>query len=137
MQMSLKKDFAEVDRLLESIRRFAADNNIGESDAFSLSIISEELFTNTIKYNRGNRDDVCLTFRRDKSLVVVQVQDRETESFDITKAPHIDPSIILKRGTPGLLGLHLVRQMSSDITFEHVDGVSTITVTRRLENNHA
>ena len=137
MRILLRKDFAEVDRLLESIRRFAAENNIGESDAFSISVISEELFTNTIKYNRGNRDDVCLILQRNNSLAVVQLQDRESKPFDISKAPHIDPSIVLRRGKPGLLGLHLVRQMASDITFDHVDGVSTITVTRRLENNHA
>jgi serine/threonine-protein kinase RsbW len=137
MRISLKKDFAEVDRLLESIQRFATENNIGEGDAFSLSIISEELFTNTIKYNQSNRGDVFLSLRRENSHAIVQFEDRETNPFDITKAPEIDPSIVLKRGKPGLLGLHLVRQMSSDIKFDHVDGLSTITITRHLEKNDA
>jgi hypothetical protein len=67
----------------------------------------------------------------------VQFEDREANPFDITQAPEIDPLIVLKRGKPGLLGLHLVRQMASNIKFHHVDGLSTITITRRLEKNDA
>jgi serine/threonine-protein kinase RsbW len=137
MQIALKKDFSSVDRLLAFIRRFAAENGVSESDCFSVSVIAEELFTNMVKYNPDNRDDVALGLEKADAEIVIRLTDHEAAPFDITRAPKIDPSVVLKRGTPGQLGLHLVRQMAASIDYQHENGITVITVRRRLENSHA
>lgn len=126
------RSLEELDALFAFIDEFLAAEGLDPEHSQTLGLVAEELFTNTVKYNRGARDDIALGLSRRDGTVVLRLQDHDVEPFDPTRPASVDLAAHVAEGKPGGLGLHLVRGIAERLEYEYRDRTSTITVTLRI-----
>ena len=112
------------------VESFCALHGIGRDDALRLTVIVEELFTNTIEHGYGSDSDAPIR-------IALSVAVDEVEVFYEDGAPRYDPLVRLSRtqldveatveSRPvGGLGIELVRQLTASARYVHEDGCNRL-----------
>lgn len=127
-----RRSFEALDSIFELTRRFYDDVGVAHDDRLAVDFCIEEVFTNFVKYNLGNPNDIELALERRGNRLVVTLTDFDVEPFDITQAPAVDVSLPADRREPGGLGLHLVRRLADNVVYDYTNRRSRITVTKNL-----
>ena len=132
----MERDFERDLRSLDAITRYVAEffeaaAISGENDLY-VNLVIEELFTNAVKYSPEGGDVTIALTKQDGDLVI-RLSDHDVEPFDVTTAPDVDTSLPVKDRRRGGLGLHLVKKIARDVTYQYVDRCSVITVKMALE----
>jgi serine/threonine-protein kinase RsbW len=121
-----------LDKIAAVVYEFAAQNGVSDSVAFKLNLAIEELFVNSVKYNPQNRNDILITLSKDADRLIVSLTDFDVEPFDITKADEYDNSQPLERRRIGGLGIHLVRRIADQLSYEYKNRQSRVTLIKDL-----
>jgi len=117
------------------VEAFCADRGVAANDGLRLSLVVEELFTNTVVHGHGGGSDVAvrLALRADASHVELSYEDR-APPFDpvahATQAP-VDPAAPLAERPVGQLGLALVVDMAERISYVREDGCNRVLLALR------
>ena len=100
---------------------------------YDVGLAAEELFTNLVKYGRGEQRDIRMALDAEPDRLVLVIQDFDADPFDVTQAepPSFDAPPSERR--PGGLGIHLVKQITDELRYEYANRTSTITVIKRLK----
>lgn len=109
-------------RVAALVERVAAEAGLARDDALRLTLVLEELFTNTVTYGHGGDCEAPIHIALAARSGGVAVLYEDT-------APPFDP---LTAETPardvGGLGLRLIRSLSRDLAYERVAGRNRITL---------
>jgi serine/threonine-protein kinase RsbW len=127
-----QRSFDALDQVFEFTRRFYDAEGVGAEDRLAFDFCVEEIFTNLVKYNRDGRHEIELELERHGNLLVARVIDHDVEPYDVTRGPPVDVALPITRREPGGLGLHLVRRMADDLSYDYTNRCSRITVTKSL-----
>ena len=108
------------------------ENAVPEDDIFAILLSIEEIYTNFVKYNPkgGDRIEVQLDCGTDR--VVASLTDYEANRFDPREAPPVKLEMPLHERKPGGLGIHIVKQVMSEVEYSYKDRVSKVTLTRLI-----
>ncbi len=134
MDKHFQRDIKSLDKIFEFICEFIVENKIDESTAFSINFAIEEIFTNMVKYNPENQNNISISLNKDGNKLILCLTDYDVGHFDITKLKEIDISQSLQERKAGGLGLHIVKQMVDEIDYEYKNRNSRITIIKHLEN---
>ena len=93
----------------------------------------EELFTNMVKYNPENSNDILLDVAADDNGVTVSLTDFDVDAFDVTTDRHINVDAPISDRTPGGLGVHLIQQMVDSLQYDYENRQSKVTFTKGPE----
>jgi anti-sigma regulatory factor (Ser/Thr protein kinase) len=93
----------------------------------------EELFTNMVKYNPGNSNDILLGVDKIDSNVTISLTDFDVDPFDVTEERDVDIESPLTERKVGGLGLHLIKKMVDSIEYDYSDRQSKITFTKGIK----
>ena len=121
---------------IEFVEAFCADRGVVESDALRLSLVLEELFTNTVVHGHGGGSDapVRLGLRVDAAHLELSYED-SAPAFDpldhVARLP-IDPAAGLADRPIGHLGIPLIVNMADRISYAHEAGCNRILLALRL-----
>lgn len=96
-----------------------ADCAVDAEQRLAIDFAIEELFTNMLKYSRSGANRVEIALECDTGSVRVSLVDSDVEPFDVTAAPDADVSLPLSQRRPGGLGLHLVRRLVDELSYEY------------------
>jgi len=122
---------------IEFVEAFCADRGISPSDALRLSLVVEELFTNTVVHGHAGGSDapVRLALRADDSRLELSYQDRAPPFDPVAHATRatVDPAAGLDDRPIGQLGLTLVVDMAERISYAREDGCNRIRLALRRE----
>jgi anti-sigma regulatory factor (Ser/Thr protein kinase) len=122
---SLKEIYDFTEALLESAQ-------VAQSVRYPVHFAMEELFTNMVKYNPENNQDISLDVETDSSNVTVTMVDYDVDAFDVSRERPVDTESPLEKRPVGGLGLHLIRHMVDTLNYQYADRQSRITFTKRL-----
>jgi anti-sigma regulatory factor (Ser/Thr protein kinase) len=136
MEKKFKRDLSALDGIFELISEFIITNQIDEEIGFPINLAVEELFTNMVKYNPDNANDILMSLEKDENKLIVTLTDFDAEAFDVTQAKEVDTNQALADRRIGGLGIHLTRKMVDDIKYEYVNRQSKITLIKYLEKQH-
>jgi serine/threonine-protein kinase RsbW len=114
-------DMAALDEALEFVRDSCASFGIAPPDTLRLSLIVEELFTNTVRHGGGAATSIGLALLVDAGSVLLNYDD-DTPAFNPLRAPAPDLDLPLELRNPGGLGIHLVRELSADVRYRYERG---------------
>ena len=134
MERLFSRSFDALDGIFEFISEFFVANGIEESNSFDVQLIIEELFTNLVKYSKGATHDIAIKLKRAGEHLEIRLTDLDVEAFDMTQMPEVDTQQRITDKKVGGLGLHLVRKIADDISYEYVDRKSRITILKRLQS---
>jgi anti-sigma regulatory factor (Ser/Thr protein kinase) len=95
--------------------------------SFTVDLLVEELFTNSLRYGKGGGPEVSLRLGGEQDELVLTLRDFDVESFDPTAAPPPPAGI-----SAGGHGLQLVRSISDSVRYEYKEGSAIITLTKRF-----
>lgn len=102
-----------------------------------IHLVIEEIFTNMVRHNADGEDQIALALDRNEHDFTITMTDRDSERFDIREQEDVDVSAPLEDRKPGGLGIHLVKHLVDEIHYRYRDGVSVITLIKKLEPLHA
>lgn len=130
---ALNGNLAELQRLAAEIARFCREHSLADDVAFDLNLALEELFTNALRHGgcEGMEDAVHIRLEREGDGVLVEFCDRGA-AFDPLSAPAPDLESPLVDRLPGGLGVHLVRQIMSDLRYRRSDEWNRITMRKPI-----
>jgi anti-sigma regulatory factor (Ser/Thr protein kinase) len=122
--------FADIRSLLEEFGRSAA---LDTEDCLRLTLIVEELFTNTVRHGHGGDCDapVDVTLTAETTQVVLTYQDSAPQYDPLTAARRADLSSPLETRAVGGLGMLLTVAMSLQATYSYVEGRNRVELTLR------
>ena len=119
------------------VQDFCDQQGVASGDALRLTLIVEELFTNTIMHgHRGDHESpVHIELSVGPTQLALRFEDR-APPFDPLQyladtAPKLDKPVDERK--PGGLGLPLVAQMSERFEYTHADGFNRLSLVIRRE----
>ena len=86
-----------------------------------VDFVLEELFTNIVKYSRGQAP-VSIDIAGVPGGVEVTLTEPEADRFDVTQAPPVDISLPAVQRRPGGLGLHLIPRLVDSVQYGYSEG---------------
>jgi len=134
VEIALDGSVSELERLAAEVAAFCRRQELDESVEFDLNLVLEELFTNTVRHGGGRDqpDAARIRMRVTSDGVEVEYRDRGV-AFNPLEAPGADVTSPLLERQPGGLGIHLVRQIMSDVRYRRVEGENELRMVRRME----
>lgn len=130
MQKKLNRSYASLEEMYEVTERFFLNEDVEQSIRFPVHFVMEELFTNMVKYQPENSNDILLAVNEAGGAVTVSLTDYDVDGFDVTIDRNIDTDAPLEERTPGGLGLHLIHKMVDTLDYEYAGRQSTVTFTK-------
>jgi anti-sigma regulatory factor (Ser/Thr protein kinase) len=125
---------------LEEIFAFLGDfidrHRLDDDTSYAIRFAAEELFTNMVKYNKGTAP-IGLRVAVDEAgrTVRLELTDSGVDPFDPSSLQAVNVDAPLEERVPGGLGLHLVRALVDDLSYDYADREMKVTVTKRLRND--
>jgi serine/threonine-protein kinase RsbW len=135
MERRFQRVIGAVEDVFAFVSDFAGRNGLDDAVTFKLSLAIEELFVNMVEHNPQSHSDILISLAKDGGRLTVSLTDFDVEPFDITKADRYDSSQPLEERPVGHLGIHLVRSMVDDISYQYKDRQSRITLIKDLGKN--
>ncbi len=135
--LEVANELDELSRIYTFLDDLAARHGLDDHTRRHLSLIVEELFSNTVSY--GYPDAVADTIKteltKDGDRLVLTLEDHAT-AFDTGTAPVLDMTETSADDmSVGGLGLFLVHQVSEEVSHSRNDGTNTTRVVLRLSSN--
>lgn len=133
----MHKKFARSYDSLEDIFKFTElffeSAHIAAPARFPVHFVMEELFTNMVKYNPGNSNDILLDVDYGDNQVTVKLTDYDVDEFDVTQERNVDTALPLEQRQIGGLGIHLIQKMVDTLQYRYLDRQSEVTFSKKLE----
>ncbi|HVS03595.1 MAG TPA: ATP-binding protein [Thermoanaerobaculia bacterium] len=111
---------------------FVGEHGLDGNAAFYLHLVTEEVFTNMVKYNTMSSHDIRIAIDKVADGVALELTDFDVEPFDPGGAAEVDVNAPLERRRPGGLGLHLVRSMTDELAYDYQDRQLKVTAYKRF-----
>ena len=130
MQKKFQRSYESLQDIYDFAERIFAEVDVQPSIRFPVHFVMEELFTNMVKYNPGNSNDILLDVAAREDNVTVALTDYDVDAFDVTVVPEVDVAAPLEERTPGGLGLHLIHKMVDSLKYDYANRRSTVTFSK-------
>jgi anti-sigma regulatory factor (Ser/Thr protein kinase) len=130
MQKKLNRSYDSLEEMYEITERFFLQEGVEHSIRFPVHFVMEELFTNMVKYQPKNSNDILLAVNTADGAVTVSLTDYDVDEFDVRVNRNIDTNAPLEERTPGGLGLHLIHKMVDSLDYDYAGRQSTVTFTK-------
>ena len=133
-QQVFPRQIAALEDVFVFLTGFIDRHRIDDDTSFAIRFAAEELFTNMVKYNRGTTDGISLVVTIDEAgqLVRLQLTDSGVDPFDPSSLEAVNVDAPIEERVPGGLGLHLVRALVDDLSYDYADREMKVTVVKRL-----
>ncbi len=136
MRGQFRRSFESLEEIFAFTESFFSGRGIDSQHRFAVNFVIEELFTNMVKYNPGGVPSIAVELQQAGNALQVRLSDREAAPFDVARPRPVDPDAPVEEREAGGLGLYLVQRLVDTLDYQHADGVSTITFTRKLDRDH-
>ena len=131
-EFHLNGELSELRVLASEMARFCTENALSTEIEFDLYLVVEELFTNAIRHGgcAGMPDAAEVRLRTKGQDISVEFRDRGNP-FNPVSAPAPDLRASLHDAGAGGLGIHLVKELLQDLSYERIDGWNRMTGLRK------
>jgi serine/threonine-protein kinase RsbW len=134
----MKKNFGRtmhaLDDVFEFLKNFAGQHDLDTEDYFALQLVTEELFTNFVKYNRNEQEKITIDLEKKGQKIVLTFVDSTDRPFDLNNARPYDTTQELDERPIGKIGIHLIHKYVDNIEQEYKNNRSTIRLIKNLRH---
>lgn len=136
MKITLANDLSNLDRLAEEVARFCEAEGISQADSLQLNLVLEELFTNIVSYgyDDGVAHQITITLESEAGGVQVRVVD-DARAFNPLEVGEADTSSSVEERAIGGLGIHFLKQMTRDQSYQRKDGCNYLSFIKPIETD--
>ena len=137
--LTLTNDISTIPQLSEFLDLFFEEVGIDMELCMSLNLAMEEAVVNVIDYAypQGTSGTVDISALADGDAVAFVITDSGIP-FDPTAAKEVDTTLPLEERQIGGLGIHLIRKIMDDVSYERRGNKNILTLRKNInsENNH-
>lgn len=133
MRKKFARSYDSLEEMFEFTEQFFESEKITAAVRFPVHFVMEELFTNMVKYNEGNTNDILVALERDERSVTASLTDYDVDEFDVTQDRNVDTALPLEQRKIGGLGLHLIQKMVDTLQYRYADRRSEVRFSKELE----
>ena len=129
----LHNDIQQIPQLADFVETIAEESGLSQSLAMSLNLALEEAVTNVILYAYPEGTDGLVDIEAiiRKDLIRFIISD-SGQPFDPTQVEAVDINLPLDERPIGGLGIHLVRSIMDEVSYERVDGKNHLYLIKKL-----
>jgi anti-sigma regulatory factor (Ser/Thr protein kinase) len=124
----------DLPRIRTELTEFLEWGGVGSELAEDAFLVTEEVFVNVVSYGYEDGDEeehrIEIELSLEGGVLVMEFRD-DARSFDPLAAADPDPDAV--SSGKGGLGIHLVRSLSDDVSYERRGGRNILRVERRVE----
>jgi serine/threonine-protein kinase RsbW len=128
-----KNEIAAVESANLAITAFLESHAVPPKLVYALNLAVEEMATNIIKYGYDDAAEhqITLVLRLDQNNLTMTISD-DGHAFNPLQRPAVDVSGPIEDRDVGGLGIHLVRNLFDELTYERRAGRNVFTVGKHL-----
>ncbi len=132
MQKSFERAISSLDPVFAFVDEFLETSGLPDAVGFPVRFVTEELFTNLVKYNAGSPSPIQLVFTKEDDRIILEFVDASDHPFDLADYPEVDVSRPIEERRPGGLGIHLTKQLVDEVRYAYDGGISRTTLIKYL-----
>ena len=137
--LTLTNDLSTIPQLNEFLDLIFEEVGVDMEVCMSLNLAMEEAVVNVIDYAypQGTSGSIDINVLADEDSIVFVITDSGIP-FDPTAAKEVDTTLPLEERPIGGLGIHLIRKIMDDVSYERRDNKNILTLRKNInsENNH-
>lgn len=132
-RMSVGADADGVEKVNAVFAEFAKTYALPEAVRRSLNIALDELLANELSHGMAGRDagSVTVEVELDRERLTATIAD-DGPPFDPFRQAAPDTTLSVDERPIGGLGIHLVRELMDDVSYERRDGQNVVVLVKRL-----
>lgn len=123
----------ELEKVNAVFARFAETNELPGGVRRSVNVALDELLANEISHGMAGREAgwVTVEVELDQKRVMVTITDDGPE-FDPFSQAEPDTTLSIEERAIGGLGIHLVRELMDDVSYERLNGHNVVILVKHL-----
>jgi anti-sigma regulatory factor (Ser/Thr protein kinase) len=132
-EMRIAIDLAEINRVNAGFNEFAAANRVSDKVRRSLNLVFDEILNNAISYGFEQPDLGRIDIRAElgPQRIYVTISD-DGKPYDPLSRPEPNTTLDLEIRDIGGLGIHLIRNVMDDVSYEYRDGCNVLVLEKAL-----
>ncbi|RAP36448.1 hypothetical protein DID80_05440 [Candidatus Marinamargulisbacteria bacterium SCGC AAA071-K20] len=134
VKVHFNNDLQELLKLQKVVEMFSEENNLDVKTTMNVNLILEELLTNTISYGYEDHDHhlIYVTFAIEQGKLLLQLED-DAMAFNPLDREEVDTERTLDDIGIGGLGIHFVKNLVKDISYERKDDKNVLNLGLELQ----
>lgn len=134
LKINLTKNISDLTMLVTELEKFFEENNIS-SISMPMTLILEELYTNTITHGASDRRDIFIEVNLgiDKNELVMTYKDNGIP-FNVLELPDPDLTASIENREVGGLGVHYVKTLTDSVEYEYLEKQNVLKMKKNLSN---
>ena len=109
-----------------------AGGSIDAKTIFVVKLAAEEIFANFVRHNASDSESISIEIDISADSVVLRLVDRGVDPFDPATQPDRNVPRRDDEEWEGGFGLHLVRSLADELSYECENGEMKVTVVKDL-----
>ncbi len=109
-----------------------AGGSIDARTVFVVKVAAEEIFTNFVRHNDSDSESISIELEISAESVVLRLVDRGVDPFDPATQPDRNTPRREDEAWEGGFGLHLVRSLADELSYECENREMKVTVVKDL-----
>lgn len=123
----------ELESVFTFLKQYVEEFGIEGKNQFEIELSVEEVFVNMVRHNNESSKNIEISIeKKDENKILISLIDHEDHPFDITSIDDVDLEDYIEKKRSGGLGIHLIKQLMDEITFEHREGISIIRLIKHI-----
>ncbi len=133
IELHLVNEIAEIERCLEALREFCDRFGLPPEVRNDVGVVLDDLLNNIISYGFEDEDEhlIEVSLAPDKQRFIVTISDDGVEFNPFLSSDPDIESDINERQIGGL-GIHLVRSLMDDFSYQRIDGRNVVILMKRM-----
>lgn len=128
-RLSIRNRLEDMQQLQPFVDRVAEIWGIDEQKRFRLNLALDEAVANVVKYAypQGHDGNIELVAKRSSNQIIFILSD-SGQPFDPTASVTVDTTLGIEERPIGGLGIHLIKQMMDQVSFQYIDNRNILTM---------
>ena len=134
LKINLTKNISDLTMLVTKLEKFFEENNIS-SISMPMTLILEELYTNTITHGASDGRDIFIEVNLgiDKNELFITYKDNGIP-FNVLELPDPDLTASIENREVGGLGVHYVKTLTDSVEYEYLDKHNVLKMKKKLSD---
>jgi len=134
LKINLTKNISDLTMLVTKLEKFFEENNIS-SISMPMTLILEELYTNTITHGASDGRDIFIEVNLgiDKNELVMTYKDNGIP-FNVLELPGPDLTASIENREVGGLGVYYVKTLTDSVEYEYLEKQNVLKMKKKLSN---
>lgn len=134
LKINLTKNISDLTMLVTKLEKFFEENNI-PSISMPMTLILEELYTNTITHGASDGRDIFIEVNLgiDKNELVMTYKDNGIP-FNVLELPDPDLTASIENREVGGLGVYYVKTLTDSVEYEYLEKQNVLKMKKKLSN---